>query len=185
LAPGGGPLSLERIHKLRQVKIRVLEITWAYLYSGREQQAWNTLAEMWPASDVPRIRKAILEVHSRDIPGQTVVTAALPKIRAKKHVTIFDAITKSPEEKSDLVPPQAIMLTRPDSPDIGEPFASPDALLLLVVDAAGKVRSVEPVGKDSVDPALVHAAASWKFVPALKNGHAVACRMRLSVSLRK
>lgn len=43
--------SPEQVHKLRMVKIKVLEIVWSYLYSGRELDAWHFLAEMWPAGD--------------------------------------------------------------------------------------------------------------------------------------
>jgi hypothetical protein len=41
-------LSAERLHQLRGVKAKVLEIAWCCLSSGREQQAWRSLAEMWP-----------------------------------------------------------------------------------------------------------------------------------------
>jgi hypothetical protein len=37
-------LSVEQMHHRRVTKIKVLEIVWAYLYSGREQQAWDALA---------------------------------------------------------------------------------------------------------------------------------------------
>lgn len=47
-------LSTERLHHLRMVKIKVLEIVWAYLYSGREQEAWRSLADMWPPGDMQR-----------------------------------------------------------------------------------------------------------------------------------
>jgi hypothetical protein len=36
-------LSVEQMHHRRLTKIKVLEIVWAYLYSGREQQAWDFL----------------------------------------------------------------------------------------------------------------------------------------------
>ena len=39
-------LSAERLHELRGVKAKILEMIWAYLYSGREQKAWELLAEM-------------------------------------------------------------------------------------------------------------------------------------------
>src|SRR5438876_6729930 len=63
-------LSAARLHQLRVVKARILEIVWCYVYSGREQQAWRTLAEMWPTADVGRIRAAILSARARGISAQ-------------------------------------------------------------------------------------------------------------------
>ena len=41
--------STERLHRLRMVKIKVLEIVWAYLYSGREEDGFGApLLQMWP-----------------------------------------------------------------------------------------------------------------------------------------
>src|SRR5205807_9446766 len=37
------PLPAERLHQLRLTKLKILEIIWSYLYSGREQEAWHTL----------------------------------------------------------------------------------------------------------------------------------------------
>jgi hypothetical protein len=45
------------------VKAKVLEIVWAYVYSGREQQAWRSLTEMWPVTDADRIPTAILNAR--------------------------------------------------------------------------------------------------------------------------
>jgi len=45
----------------------VLEIVFAYLYSGREGQAWQTLDEMWPAGDRERIKKLILHTKAEGI----------------------------------------------------------------------------------------------------------------------
>src|SRR5207253_2625705 len=63
-------LSAEQLHRLRRVKARVLEVVWSYLYSGREQEAWRSLAEMWPAADVERIRTAVLEARAHGIRAQ-------------------------------------------------------------------------------------------------------------------
>ncbi|MFY9561178.1 MAG: hypothetical protein WAQ52_13165 [Terriglobales bacterium] len=57
---------LVRLHKLRAVKIQALEVVWAYLYSGRERDAWQSLTEMWPAGDVERIRGEILKARWRN-----------------------------------------------------------------------------------------------------------------------
>jgi hypothetical protein len=36
-----------------------------------------------------------------------------------------------------------------------------------------------------VDPELINAALTWKFIPAFKDGRAVASRQRLAVSPRQ
>ncbi len=55
---------------LLATKVKVLEIVWCYLYSGREQEAWKTLAEMWPSSDLNRIRTAIVDAQARGLRAQ-------------------------------------------------------------------------------------------------------------------
>ena len=46
---------------------RVLTIVVSYLYSGREEQAWKALEELWPASDENRVRNLIIERRSRGL----------------------------------------------------------------------------------------------------------------------
>ena len=57
----------EHTHMLVSTKIKVLEIVWSYLSSGREQQAWSELADMWPPADLDRIRGAIQDARVRGI----------------------------------------------------------------------------------------------------------------------
>ena len=45
----------------------VLEIVFSYLYSGRETEAWQTLDEMWPATDRDRIRKLIVATRAKGL----------------------------------------------------------------------------------------------------------------------
>jgi hypothetical protein len=173
------------MYRLLAVKIRVLEIVWAYLYSGRAQDAWRSLAEMWPAADVERIRLALVKARERGICGQADGTSSGPSRSGKKHARIFDAINNSLlERKLAVIPPHAILLQRPPLPEM-QPQDPPEVELLLVVDAAGKVRSAEPMGKVKVDQELLNAALAWKFIPAFNDGRAVTSRMRLAVSLRQ
>lgn len=60
-------LPIDKLKLLQAAKIKVLEIVWCYLYSGREDEAWVTLAEMWPPADVNRIRQSILAARARGI----------------------------------------------------------------------------------------------------------------------
>jgi len=50
--------------ELRQT---IIKIVLAYLYSGREQTAWQTLDQMWPAKDRQRIKDLILKTRSEGI----------------------------------------------------------------------------------------------------------------------
>ena len=173
----------ESQHRLRQVKIKALEIVWNYLYSGRETQAWTALAEMWPDDDLLRIRSAIANARTHGILSQV---AGVSPAKKNKPVRIFDAITLSSVGKAEVTPPEPILLRRPPPPAIPDQPSSPTELLLeLIVDSAGKVRSAEPTGRVKMDAALLQATAGWKFIPALNAGRPVASRTRVAVSLRQ
>lgn len=51
----------------RDARNVILEIVLAYLYSGREPQAWQALDEMWPAADRDRIKQLILKTRAAGI----------------------------------------------------------------------------------------------------------------------
>ena len=190
-------LPVIRLSHLRNAKMKILEIVWAYLYSGREQDAWRSLAEMWPAADVDRIRAAILNARARGIRSQVdaVSTAARPDrdIQAK----IFDGTTivtatpglapKGAKLETPITPPRAILLERePPLTASEQELAKLESTLKLVIDSAGKVRSVEEVGNvQQVDEQLLRSTANWKFIPAFNAGEPVASRIFLGVSLRR
>src|SRR5271165_319420 len=44
---------------------KVLTIVLDYMYSGREEKAWQALDEMWPAADVTRVKSLIIERRHR------------------------------------------------------------------------------------------------------------------------
>jgi hypothetical protein len=183
-------ISPERLHQLRAVKIKVLEIIWAYLYSGREQDAWHSLAEMWPPADSYRVRAGLLGARANGIHHQADGTSLATPRGKKKHAHVFDAVSQSKpgnENKAEVIPPKAILLQRPPLPDIHQPGQpEPELLLDLIVDEAGKVRSADPAGKVKwADPQLINAALAWKFIPAFKDGRAVASRVRIAVSPRQ
>ena len=46
---------------------KVLTIVLNYLYSGREKQAWEALEEMWPSSDLDRVKNLIQERRGRGL----------------------------------------------------------------------------------------------------------------------
>jgi hypothetical protein len=65
-------------------------------------------------------------------------------------------------------------------------MARTESLLKLVIDSAGKVRSVEPMGSSQyVDEGLIKSTVNWKFIPAYSAGEPVASQIFLGVSLRR
>jgi hypothetical protein len=189
-------LSWNELHGLMSTRIKVLEIVWSYLYSGREQEAWHALADMWPASDFDRIRTSILDARARGIRTEVdgVSSGATPA-RRKKRVMIYAGLTETtqkavvndeggPDDKMKIfqidTQPRPIFLRRPLPPD-DVPAASlnKEVVVDMVIDSAGKVWSIKTVGEPDKD--LIDASAEWKFVPALKDGHPVASYLRLGV----
>jgi len=178
------PASAERLHHLRVIKIKVLEIVWDYLYSGREQDAWRSLAEMWPPADMDRIRAALLNARAHGIHSQADATSASHPQGKKKHAPIFDAVSRpGPGPRLGVIPPEGILLELPPGFGIQQPgLPEPEMLLDLVIDAAGKVRSAEPAEKArAIDPDRIKLALTWKFIPAFRADHPVASRLRIAV----
>jgi hypothetical protein len=186
-----------RIAHLRSVKVKVLEIVWSYLYSGREQEAWRSLGEMWPAADVDRIRAALLNARSHGIRSQVEgVSTPIPASRLI-HAKIYDGtITvsatpgltpKGVKPKPEITPPRAILMERlPPATPIEEELSQSESLLKLVIDSAGKVRSVEEIGNaQATDEGLIRSTSNWKFIPGYSAGEPVASQILLGVSLRK
>jgi hypothetical protein len=187
----------DRLLQLRKVKVKVLEIVWSYLYSGREQEAWRALTEMWPAADFERIRAVIMNARSRGIRSQVDgVSTPIPPSR-QTHAKIFDGTTtvmplagvtpKDVKPKPEIIPPRAILMERPPPvTPIEEELAQSESLLKLVIDSAGKVRSVEEMGNDQrIDEGLLKSTSNWKFIPAYNAGEPVASQIFLGVSLRR
>jgi hypothetical protein len=168
----------------------VLEIVWSYLYSGREPEAWSALEDMWPSSDVERIRAAILNARRHGI--LQGVDHASGGSSQGHHATVYDAtgisyvqasvnpVNGAPVSTSEppIIQPKSILLRRPP-PAAGEYISREEEVVELVVDAAGKVRSAKIV--DGVDKKLVEAALGWHFIPAFRDKRPVACRFRLRV----
>lgn len=187
----------DRLFHLRSVKIKVLEIVWSYLYSGREQEAWRSLAEMWPAADVDRIRAAILTARARGIRAQVDSVSTALSAGREKQTKIFDGTTiqgtlpgVTPKEvtlKLEIVPPKPILMQRPPPlTALEQGLAQLESQLELVIDSAGKVRSAELVGNaGSADAGLMSSTSKWKFIPAFNAGRPVASRIFLGVSLKR
>lgn len=86
-------MNLDNLHTLLRTKIKVLEIVWAYLYSGREQEGWSELADMWPAADLARIRGAIQKAYAGGILRQVdEVEKPVPHRRKRRQALVYDMI---------------------------------------------------------------------------------------------
>ncbi len=196
LASGTDLPAVQLIH-MRGVKIKVLEIVWSYLYSGREQEAWRSLSAMWPGVDYERIHAAILNAHAHGIRAQvdgvsTAVRAGHENLAKIYDGTITISATpgvtpKGAKAKQEITPPKAILMERePPETAIEAELAKTESTLKLVIDSAGKVRSVELVGNaQQVDEGLLKSTSNWKFIPAFSAEEPVASQILLGVSLRK
>jgi hypothetical protein len=194
----------DQLHRLITAKTKVLEIVWCYLYSNREEEAWNILAAMWPPEDFDRIRAAIVKAHATGIRSQIdgVSSRSSRDHLKKKHAMIFDRLSDADTERGnalgwDYSPGQSgpvkveqtfgadtapIQLLLRWSAPIGYSSAAltNEAIVNLVIDSAGKVRSATSEGKP--DKSLIDATEGWKFIPAFKDGHPVAARLRIGVT---
>jgi len=193
----GAAIPVVRLIQLRKVKIKILEIVWGFLYSGREQEAWRFLSEMWPAADLDRIRGALQNAHARGILSQVdgMSTAARPG--REIHAKIFDGTTvvaatpgvtpKGVNPKQEITPPRAILMERPPPVTAVEiELAQTESALKLIIDSAGKVRSAEVVGNvQAIDEGLLNSTSNWKFIPAFSEGQPVASQIFLGVSLKR
>ncbi|HEX4065597.1 MAG TPA: hypothetical protein VHZ09_06195 [Acidobacteriaceae bacterium] len=180
---------------LRKTKAKVLEIVWSYLYSGREAEAWGELARMWPRADLERVKAAMVAARAKGFDASVASVAGPVDHRHHWRVAVYDskginrdipqragnaALTHLPYQETDLsegvvdVSPQPITMMRDE-------MVRETEMVMLVIDAAGKVRSAKMAGGEA-DPQLLEDAKAWKFIPAFKDGHAVACRMKMIIT---
>ena len=160
------------LHTLVRTKIKVLEIVWSYLSSGREQRAWSELAAMWPPTDLDRIRGAIQDARARGILRQ-VDGVSKPGARApwKHSAAIFDCKDTYKNAFETVHPAlRGVVMSGPPPPSgfglvLGRDDRAPEPIYLgisfpwsrdptmqgsrsnidvnLVIDAAGKVQSAQ------------------------------------------
>jgi len=160
---------------LRPIKIQVLEIVWAYLYSGRAKEAWQALQEFWPARDVERVRTEIMKARMQGVAAQLNGVASISR---RNKVRVFDPL--------EVVPAQPISMRLYPSEKLDGLSENTEVELELVIDSAGKVRSITAAGKTGPVKKYVQAsAAQWKFIPPFRGGIPVASRTRTVVSLQR
>ena len=157
------------------MKTSVLELVWAYLYSGREKQAWQTLSEMWPPRDAERIRSKIEERRRRGIRAQ---------VDGVSHALSPVDVQRSKIYESSENPARPIMVRF--YPSGGSDRMRGKIRVNLVVDSVGKVWWVKVSSRDKVvRNSVQRSAANWKFIPASVDEHPVASRVRIAVSLEQ
>jgi hypothetical protein len=179
-------LSAHQLHQVREVKTKVLEIACSYLYSGREAEAWHALDDMWPAFDVERIRSAISKARAHGIRAQADGTSSGASADRKKSAVVFDTVRRPERNKPELIPAQPILMQTAAPLALQQRLKDSELLLDLLIDSAGKVRCVEPAGRAiSSEADLIKAAMEWTFIPAFKDGRAVASRLHLAVSAKR
>ena len=203
-----GSLSVAEWTRLRTTKVKVLEMIWAYLYSGRPQRAWAELDEAWPPADAARIKAEILAARAKGIESQVAAIASAklsphwqetPVVYhlvrafasapgrevqfngASSYVKASNPLAFSANQLAVDTPPVAILLWRPPLSPSQQSLARSQETLQLVIDQAGKVHSAELVFPNE-DPELMNATKNWKFIPAIKDGQPVAYSMKLDVS---
>ncbi len=185
---------------LQATKLRVLQIVWSYLYSGREQDAWNALSGMWPAADFERIKAEIVRTRSQGVLAQTDGVSTAIRSTANTAI-VFDLRKQSPSlpvqlnnrrhtavapamPASSVVPPVPIFIAHlvPDAASTDDFPAT--GMLDLTIDAAGKVRTVSPTDP-TLDAFFKDDTAGWKFIPAMDGNQAVASRIYMVVSPKR
>jgi hypothetical protein len=172
-----GARSISLSAPLLATKLHVLELVWAYLYSHREKQAWQALAEMWPPQDRERIESAIMQMRARGMRTQLdgAFEAYTPPDQEIEHARIYDSTKK---------PAQPIMVRF--YPSRGVKSVRGKLRVDLVIDCAGKVWSVKVSGKNKAAFDAVKASATnWKFIPAFIDHQPVASRLRMTISLEQ
>ena len=194
---------LRRSEKLEHSKEKVLQIVWDYLYSGREQEAWKSLAEMWPPADVDRIREAIISARDRGIRAQVDGVSEKASSGAEKNREVFDARTlrvvqasgmlagervegeRIEGKRSDIVLPAPILIGHKPAEGQTEDTLPDSGLMLdLVIDSAGKVRSAAS-NSSLFDSSLKDATTSWKFVPAFRGARPIASEIYFIISPKR
>jgi hypothetical protein len=141
---------------------------------------------MWPTFDVERIRSAISKARAHGIRAQVDGTSSGASADRKKSAVVFDTVRRPERNKPEVIPAQPILMQTAAPLALQQRLKDSELLLDLLIDSAGKVRCVEPAGRAiSSEADLIKAAMEWTFIPAFKDGRAVASRLHLAVSAKR
>jgi Gram-negative bacterial TonB protein C-terminal len=199
--------------ELRKAKAAVLEIVWAYLYSGRPDRAWAELEGAWPAGDIGRVRAVITAGRARGIEAQVakVASATLPP-KWRERPPVYEYLKADPSQQNGgrmmygapgvSGPGGPVLVKDEGAPGLYAADKEPKAILLWrppptaaeqgVVQGEESVElTIDAAGKVNAvkmlapgsDPELLQAAKEWRFVPASVDGKPVAYAMKMDVRL--
>jgi len=198
---------------LRKTKAMVLEIVWAYLYSGRPEHAWTELNKVWPAGDVARARNAIWEARSRGIMTKVAKVAAPPQPpKWAEQPPVFEFVKADPQQQNGgRMVYGALGVSGTEGPVFvkdenqtglyaADKEPKPISLWRPPPSAAEQnfehtqetvLITIDEAGKvvrasmvaPPSDPELLQAAKEWKFIPASSEGKPVAYRLKMDVEL--
>ncbi len=199
--------------RLRKTKATVLEIVWAYLYSGRPGRAWAELESAWPAGDVARVRTAMVAARARGIETQVakVASATLPP-KWMERPALYEYLKADPSQENGGrlmygVPGVSghegpVLVKDEGSTGLYAADMEPKAILLwrppptvaeesLAQGVETVLLTIDAAGKVEAvtmlprgsDPELLQAANNWKFIPALVDGRPVAYQLKMDVRL--
>jgi len=183
---------------LQRTKIRVLQIVWSYLYSGREQNAWEALGQMWPAEDFDRIKAEIIRARGHGMLAQVDGTSTQGRAPANT-ARIYDARSEAPPPVQPVgrrramaptittpmvIPPVPIFIAHLTSVDETEDDLPASEMVDLTIDAAGKVRAVRSADA-AFEAKIKDDIGGWKFIPAMEDERPVASRIYLILSPKR
>ncbi|MGB6725162.1 MAG: hypothetical protein WBE74_04605 [Terracidiphilus sp.] len=209
---GGLSAISNNLHQLIMTKKAVLEIVFAYLYSGREDQAGQTLRDLWPTADYDRTRAAIAAARSQGILRQVDGTESVTRRPEIKHqIVVYQAPPDQGKQANSPSADPSSMSLGDDGLMVGTSQAA-DQTIAYIADAAlreihlslkasgdeGDAPLDKPVmvhlvideaGKvqsirfdGAADPRIKKSTADWRFIPALKRGRPVACSLDYDIS---
>jgi outer membrane biosynthesis protein TonB len=191
----------------------VLEIVWAFLYSGRPKQAWAELEKAWPDGDVARAKAAIVEARSRGIESEVanVATSTRPP-KWNEAAGVYQFLKSDPAQQSGghmvygalgVTGSEGPVFVRDQQPTgLYAADKEPKAISLwrpppsveeqaLAQTEETVLLTIDEAGKvesarmmaPRSDPALLQAAKNWKFIPASLDEKPVAYRLKMDVQL--
>lgn len=121
-------------------------------------------------------------------------------VRARKNGILAQvdgqSVEKKKHKKAKVFPayqvqrPIAIRMWTPQiASGMNERLSKSDITIALVIDSAGKVRTARientKIALSDDGRELLRIVGQWKFIPAMKVGHPVACQMETTVSLKQ
>lgn len=173
--------SSPEIQQLRKTKTAILAIVLSDLYSSVDDPAWKKLEELWPPSDIPRIRALLAERLARGLRSRLTQLPVL--------------INPNCPYANDQVRRVGAKVSPPSPQDMPEPEYSKEAkaanyegtvVLWVVISGDGcvsKLRVQRPLGM-GLDQKAIEAVRTWKFKPARQSGTPVSVEANIEVRFR-